>query len=202
VERRRFTGFRILLACSAFAVTLFFTRVHWLPAIANPLVHDEGPARAEIIVVLAGDFSGGRILKAAELIRQGYAPVALISGPDGLFGGYESDYAITFAVKQGARPEWFIGLPNAARSTRDEAKLIIPQLRRRGVKSILLVTSDFHTGRAGRVFRKAAEGTGIQVRVTAAPDRFFRPSSWWRNRQSQKTVLLEWCKTITSVFGI
>jgi uncharacterized SAM-binding protein YcdF (DUF218 family) len=202
VERRRFTGFRIFLACAAFAVILFFTRASWLPAIAAPLIHDEGPAHADMIVVLGGDFTGGRIMRAAELIRQGYAPVALVSGPDGYYGGYESDLEIAYAVKRGARHEWFIPFHSSARSTRDEAQNIVPALRSRGVKSILLVTSDFHTGRAGRVFRKAAQGTGISVRTTAASDRFFRASSWWRSREAEKTVLLEWLKIITSAFGI
>jgi hypothetical protein len=40
------------------------------------------------------------------------------------------------------------------------------------------------------------------MRVVAAPDEFFRPDSWWRSRQAQKTVFAEWCKTIASAFGI
>jgi uncharacterized SAM-binding protein YcdF (DUF218 family) len=202
VGRRRFTGFRIFLVCAALAAILFFTRVYWLPAIAAPLVHDEGPGHADMIVVLGGDATGRRIMRAVDLIRQGYAPVALVSGTDGYYGGYESDLEIAYALKQGARPEWFIPFHCAVQSTKAEAQATVPELRRRGVKSILLVTSDYHTGRAGRVFRKAAQGAGISVRTTAAPDRFFRTSSWWRNREAEKIVLLEWCKTIASAFGV
>ncbi len=38
------------------------------------LVYSEPPQSADIILVLAGDFYGSRVLKAAELAKQGYAP--------------------------------------------------------------------------------------------------------------------------------
>jgi len=36
----------------------------------------------------------------------------------------------------------------------------------------------------------------------AAPDKFFKPDSWWRTRESQKTFLFEWLKTIAGPLGI
>ena len=45
------------------------------------LVHTETPSHADVIVVLAGDPSGHRILRAAELVKQGYASKVLVSGP-------------------------------------------------------------------------------------------------------------------------
>ena len=40
------------------------------------------------------------------------------------------------------------------------------------------------------------------MRVVAAPDEYFRADSWWRNRQGQKIVFLEWTKTVTSLAGL
>jgi len=188
----------ILLAAGVLARSL------WLPALGYALVHDDGPAKADLVVVLGGDYYGRRILKGAELVRQGYAPAALVSGPAGFYGAYECDLAIPFAVRHGYPPEYFIPFPNQALSTREEASLALPELRRRKVRSFLLVTSDYHTARAARLFRAAlrAAGGGPVMRVVAAPDEFFRPDSWWRSRQAQKTVFAEWCKTIASAFGI
>jgi uncharacterized SAM-binding protein YcdF (DUF218 family) len=176
----------------------------WLPGLGYALVHDDGPAKADIAVVLAGDYLGHRIEKAAELIREGYVPAALISGPPGFYGLHESDYAIAYAVRQGFPAQWFIALPHAALSTRDEAPVILAELRRHNVRSFLLVTSNFHTARARRVFLAAehAMGGGPAMRTVAVPDKYFHPDSWWRNREGQKTVFFEWSKTVASTLGL
>src|ERR1700722_2124884 len=100
----------------------------WMAALGRLLVRDDGPAHADMAVVLAGDFSGNRILRAAELVRQGYVPKVLVSGPHTLYGNYECDAAIQFAVEHGSREAWFIRDPNEALSTRDEADDILPDL--------------------------------------------------------------------------
>lgn len=182
----------LLLALAAF-YPLFFRACGRYLECGGP------PRRAEAIVVLAGDFYGHRILKACELVREGYAPVALVSGPSGNYGHYESDLAIPFAVDHGCRPEWLAPVPNNCRSTRDESALFANELRRRGVKSYLLVTSNYHTRRAGRLFRRAAPD--LSVAVVAAPDENFDPDRWWHSREARKTFALEWLKTVAGWWG-
>lgn len=126
--------------------------------------------------------------------------MALVSGPSRAYGYHESELAISFAVKKGCSPEWFVGFPSEALSTRDEAALLIPELRRRGVKRYLLVTSDFHTRRAGGLFRAA--GRDLEMHVVAAPDVDFSAERWWRSRQGRKVFAFEWLKTVTEWFGI
>jgi hypothetical protein len=127
----------------------------------------------------------------------------LVSGPAGAYGLHECDLAIPFAVRQGFPAEWFVAFPNQAHSTREEAAGILKELQRRNVKSFLLVTSDYHSARARRIFLAAerASGIGPQIRTVASPDEFFAPDSWWRNREGQKVAFLEWSKTIATVFG-
>jgi len=195
---------RLLFACLVLVAAAVLTRSLWLSALGYALVHDDGPAKADIAVVLAGDYTGGRIQEAAELIRQGYVPAALISGPPGFYGVYESDYAIAYAVRQGYPAQWFIAFPHSALNTRDEAPFVLSELRRRNVRSFLLITDNFHSARARRVFLAAerAMGGGPAMRVVTAPDQYFHPDSWWRNREGQKTVFFEWCKTIASALGV
>jgi uncharacterized SAM-binding protein YcdF (DUF218 family) len=69
-----------------------------------------------------------------------------------------------------------------------------------GVHRYLLVTSDYHTGRAGRIFR--ARSAGLEVHVVAAPDEYFDPDAWWRNREARKTFLIEWQKTLATFVGM
>lgn len=184
----------VLLAILVAAHSWWLARLGWL------LVHNDGPAHADIAVVLAGDFYGNRILRAAELVKQGYVPQVLVSGPYGIYGFYECDLAIQFAVKHGYPESWFIRAPNTALSTREEAAVILPDLRRRGVHRFLLVTSNYHTARAARIYRPALRD--LDMRVVAAPDLYFTPDGWWHNRQGQKVFLIEWLKTVANGLGM
>lgn len=160
----------------------------------------EPPARADLVVVLAGDFAGSRILTAADLVRRGFAPQVLVSGTSGEYGLHETDLAIPFAVRHGYPESYFVALPNDAHSTHDEAADILTALKQRHVERIDLVTSDYHTRRAGNIYR--AQAPGLEIHVVAAPDINFTPDGWWKNREGRKTFVLEWLKTIATWFGM
>jgi uncharacterized SAM-binding protein YcdF (DUF218 family) len=175
----------------------------WLNALGEALVRADGPAKADMAVVLAGDQWCERILKGGELVRQGYVPAVLVSGPP-VYGVPESDLTIGFAVRHGDPPQWFLPFPNDALSTRAEAAAILSELRRRNVHRFLLVTSDYHTGRAGRIYRSLIRktGGGLEMRVVSAPDKYFSPTGWWKNREGQKVCFIEWTKTLANAAGL
>lgn len=175
----------------------------WLRAIGAALIRDDGPAKADAAVVLAGDQWGNRILKGAELVRDGYVPVVFVSGPP-YYAEHESEAAIRMAVAHGYPREWFISAPNDALSTREEARAMLEELRRRGVRRFLLVTSDYHTARAARIYRDAERSMGgePEFRVVAAPDKHFHKEGWWRTREGLKTVFFECSKTLATAAGM
>lgn len=182
----------LILAAVVVLLILFHTAV--LSALGNFLVKTDPPQKVDLIVVLAGDGFGRRILRAGELIQQGYAPQALVSGPDGNYGRYECDLAIPFAVKAGDPESYFLHFEHHGRSTAEESKAVAKRLREMGVKRVMLVTSNYHTRRAGKVFRRAAPD--LDVVVESAPDQYFQPDSWWKDREASKIFLLEWTKTV------
>jgi uncharacterized SAM-binding protein YcdF (DUF218 family) len=186
---------RIFLSLAAVALLLVLFHAPVLAALGNFLVKAGPPQKADIIVVLAGDGFGHRILKAAELIKEGYAPRALISGPNGNYGNYECDLAIPFAVKAGYPESYFLHFENRARSTQEEARVVAEKLHELGVKRAIVVTSNFHTRRAGMIYRRAAPD--IEFFVVSAPDEFFKPDSWWRDREARKIFLYEWMKIVS-----
>lgn len=192
--------FNYLLLALVAAALAYVSRGVWLPAPARFLVCAQAPEHAEVAVVLAGDFYGHRILSGAGLVRDGYVKKVLVSGPSGVYGHYESELAIDFAVRQGYRAEDFIPIPNLARSTREEARVVLAELRRMGVHRFLVVTSNFHTRRAGAIYRSLARD--VSFRVVAAPDEYFRPQEWWKSRQGRKIFLVEWMKTIAEWIGL
>jgi uncharacterized SAM-binding protein YcdF (DUF218 family) len=179
---------------------LVLTRSLWLAALGGYLVQAGPPVPADYVVVLAGDFTGNRILKAGELVREGFARQALVSGPSEMYGVHESDLAIQFAVQRGFPESYFVAVPNDAKSTVAEAGVMLAELRHRGAQRVDVVTSTFHTRRAGRIYRSQAGG--LDIRMVAAPDRYFQPDAWWKSREGQKVFLYEWMKTVGSWFGL
>ncbi len=164
------------------------------------LVEDDGAAKADAIVVLGGDGFGTRILRAGELAKSGYAPRVLVSGPANLLGN-DADATIVYAGRKGYPASLFeaVPLPADVSSTRAEVRYVGRMLREQGVTSIDLVTSNYHTRRAAWLWRK--ENPGIRVNAVPAPDPYFSPEAWFKNREGQKTFLLEWAKTVASRLG-
>ena len=192
--------FRKWVITGALLAALLLTHSFWLAALGRRLVLAEQPVPADIAVVLAGDYLGLRVLKGAELVRQQYTSKVLVSGPVGMYGFNEAELAIPFAVRSGYPASWFVAAQNESRSTREEALALAPELRRRGVRTCLLVTSDYHTRRAARTFRSAVPG--IEFHAIAASYPFFNADTWWRSREGRKTVLLEWLKTVAEWLGM
>jgi uncharacterized SAM-binding protein YcdF (DUF218 family) len=164
------------------------------------LIHADAPQKADVAVVLAGDGWGHRILTGAQLDRDGYVSKVLVSGPDGVYGNHECETAIPFAVKKGYPESYFVHVEHSATSTRSEAEAILPVIRKAGYKRIAVVTSNYHTRRAGRIFRSMAPD--LTIFVIAAPDEKFTPNGWWHDRDAQKVFVNEWAKTVANWLGI
>ena len=77
---------------------------------------------------------------------------------------------------------------------------MLEEVRKRGFKKLLVVTSNYHTARAGRIWRRRA--AGIEVHVVAAPDHDVVPERWWQSREARKKLLFEWMKTVTGPLGV
>ena len=191
---------RFFIAAVLLILLLLVTHTLWMSALARYLVDADAPAPADVVVVLAGDLTGKRLLTGAELVKRGLATKVLVSGPVGLFGAYESDYAIAYAVRRGYPESYFIPVTSKAKSTEQEAGAIISQLRKLGAHRVEIVTTNFHTRRAREVYRKMAPD--LELHVIAATDDTFRPEDWWHDRENRKTFLIEWMKTVAHWLGM
>lgn len=189
-----------LIVVTAVVAVLALAHSVWMGWMGAWLVQADEPFHADIIAVLSGDPNGQRILKAAELVRQGFAPKVLVSGAPGFYDLHECDLAIPFAVRRGCPREWFIPFPHEGHSTEEEARAIVPELERRSVYRLIVVTSDYHSRRARRIFRAAAPR--IEMRMVTVPDEYFKPGGWWRTREGRKTFFLEWTKTFAGLVGL
>ncbi|HUI76782.1 MAG TPA: YdcF family protein [Bryobacteraceae bacterium] len=195
---------RFVIVMVLLIVLAILTRTWWLPAFGWALVRDDGPMKADIAVVLGGDPWGLRISKAGDLVRQGYVPVVLVSGPPGYYDEHECEPEIAWAVRHGYPQAWFIPYPDEARSTVDEAHVLLPELERRKVHRALFVTSNYHSRRAAYIIRAVEREmrVSIDVRMITSPDKEFHPATWWQSRQGQKITFNEWAKAVAAAIGL
>ena len=165
-----------------------------LGAKAGAFLLVDAPLPSDVILVLAGE-TDRRPERALQLLAQGYGKRVVLDAPTNV-KIYEST-EIQLAQK------YIQDLPQAASvsicpidglSTRDESKDAEKCLAREGGKSVLIVTSDFHTQRALSVFRR--EVPGQKCSVAAARDGAQFGVKWWTRRQWAKTVLDEWLRLI------
>jgi uncharacterized SAM-binding protein YcdF (DUF218 family) len=120
--------------------------------------HDDRPARADAVVVLAG--SKYRLPVGIRLVREGYAPLLVVSrGHTG---------ALERRVCSGRTGLRVLCLDARPSSTRGEARAIGRLARSRGWRRIDVVTSQFHVFRARMLIRRCYHGGLRMVRAKQA----------------------------------
>jgi uncharacterized SAM-binding protein YcdF (DUF218 family) len=174
---------------------------------ANALVVSADLPAADAIVVLSGSSTYvERTRKAAELYRQGRAPLVILTD-DQTRGGWSSalqtnPYFVERAheelTKQGVPPDRIRVAPGVAASTHDEALILRDYAASHGLRSVLIVTSAYHSRRALRTLRQAFNGTETTVGIAPAPTGAQTPSplSWWLHVEGWRSVAGEYVKLV------
>ena len=146
---------------------------------------------ADVIIVIGDDdLSGSRAFHAAGLFRAGWAPQIVASGrrlrPQvGLAELIARDLE-SFGVPSTA----VVRFDHDAANTREEALALRRLVAEKQWRSVLLVTSSYHTRRARYIFRKLLPPE-VSLAVIPAHDPAFDPNHWWQNRSGLKIFLLE-----------
>jgi hypothetical protein len=165
-----------------------------LAARAGNFLLVDAPRQSDVILVLAGE-TDRRPGRALELLAQGYGRRVVIDVPAGA-KVYE------FSQVELAR-KYIQDLPQAASvsicpieglSTKDESKDAEKCLEPEVAKSVLIVTSDYHTRRALEIFRR--ELPGRDYSAAAVRDDSYFGTRWWQHRQWAKTFVDEWLRLI------
>ena len=190
---------RLLAVLGALALGSWFFREQLLNAAFDYLVSADPPSKADLAVVMGGDGRGLRLLTAAQLVRDGFVPAVLVSGPGGTYDLHECDLAIPFGVAHGYPESYFRHFHGDYTNTADEAAALIAELRKEKVRKVLIVTSGYHTRRSSRYFIHL---DGIEAHMIASPDYYANHGNWWKDREGRKTIFMEWSKTIATWFGI
>ncbi|MFN2511746.1 MAG: YdcF family protein [Pyrinomonadaceae bacterium] len=162
-------------------------------------------ARADAIVVLSGSAAyGERTQKAAALYREGYAPRIILTDDHQQGGWSNTEGRNPFFVERARReleragvpPEKIESLPQMVVSTHDESRLLRDYARSRGLNSLLVVTSAYHSRRAMWTMRRVFEGDDVRLGFAAvAPGGQTPPAStWWLHSRGWQAVAGEYVK--------
>ncbi|HYY97737.1 MAG TPA: YdcF family protein [Pyrinomonadaceae bacterium] len=187
----------------AAALLLAWPPLAW--AAAGWLVVESRPETSDALVVLGGSSTyGERTEYAARLFKEGFAPRVLLTD-DGLRGGWsQAEQRNPFFVERAAAALEAAGVSRESvetleprtSSTYEEAMLLREQASARGLSSLLVVTSGYHSRRARWTFERVFRGSGVRLSFAAVePGRQTPPPAvWWLSPRGWRLVALEYLK--------
>lgn len=156
------------------------------------------PERSDVIVVLAGDHDDRRYWRAISLLREGYGRRMIVdASTDRIYGRTYAEHAADFIAASAGQNKSQISICAITNdSTVQEAadvRSCLTELQPTP-RSVLLVTSDFHTRRALSILSTRLSQYHWSVAAVNDPAVFGRP--WWHNREWAKTFAYEWEKLL------
>ena len=176
------------------------------PFLAERLIVEKPLEHADAILVLAGSsVYRERTDQAAALYKQGIAPKIILTD-DGEKGGWSRteqrnppfvELAQKNLIADGVPAEAIeIIKPNGS-GTIYEAQIFRETARQMNWKSVLLVTSAYHTRRTLWTFQEELANEAVEIGITAAP--FGRstppPNFWWLSPHGWNWVAGEYVKS-------
>lgn len=176
-------------------------------SLAQGLIVRSEPSRADAIIVLSGStYYRERVRWAAQLFRQGRAPLLVITNDNEVGGWSSSEQRNPFFFERevsdlraaGVPSDNIIVLPEPVTNTYEEAQVIRQFAQSRGVRALLIVTSAYHSRRALWTMRRVFEGTETEIGIEPVPpgEDSPLPATWWLHRRGWKAVAAEALKLI------
>ena len=192
-------------------IGLLIFLIAWIflaPFPAKNLIVEKPLEKADAILVLAGAHTYiERTQKAAELFRKGAAPRIYLTD-DGEFAGWSRDeqrnppfveLARAALIADGVAAENIEILKPTVTGTIDEARILSERARAANLKSILLVTSAYHTRRALATFQKifTENKQTVELGIASPPPGINTPppSRWWLSPFGWQIVVGEYVKS-------
>jgi uncharacterized SAM-binding protein YcdF (DUF218 family) len=177
----------------------------WVAAKAL-IVQAELP-RADAVAVLSGSANYlERTHLAAELFAAGRAPKIILTN-DNQQAGWSSaeqrnplyvELETAELVRAGVPPEKIEKVMQTVSSTHDEAVTLREYAKAEGLRSIIFVTSPYHSRRALWTLRHVFQGSGIEIGLYTPQtgEQSPQPFTWWLRPSGWQMVALEYPKLI------
>jgi uncharacterized SAM-binding protein YcdF (DUF218 family) len=164
--------------------------------------------RVDAAIVLQGSIVGqkARIAGAIDLLQKGVADRVLLSVPkEGYWGQSIPPIARSYLERSydsnlAARID-FCETSEDVSSTLKEAQALSSCIRQHHWQSVVIVTSNYHTRRAGILWRRTTRNEpNIHLWIEGVTDPEFQ-QPWWRHRQSAKIWVMESAKLAWAMLG-
>ena len=192
----------ILLFLVIVCAGLYLARRPILRFMGETLIVEDELSKADVIMVLSDDnFYADRATRAAELFREGKAPVVVASGrrlrPNaGIAELMEHDL-----IERGVPKDKIVRFAHDADSTLEEAEELARLAKVRKWRSAIVVTSNYHTRRARYIFRRVFP-QGMDLRIASARDGDFDSQRWWEKRKSIKELTREFAGMVVALWEL
>ena len=161
----------------------------------------QAPVRSDAAFVLGGD-AGDRVVRAAELNRQGLAGIFVLTGnEDGTdevrpaYLHWRAQVLVGVGVAQGS-----IVLDATSSNSEEEAAFGLRLARERGWKRVMVVSDPPHMRRLSLLWGRAFAGSGIDFVLVASRPRWWDARRWWASRKSAQFVVQEYIKLVYTLF--
>jgi uncharacterized SAM-binding protein YcdF (DUF218 family) len=197
------TGY--ILAIVTIALILFPGCDAILSGIGRSLIVDSDPVPSQAAVVLNTDMEYySRLMEAAEHYRAGTVKTIILNGnrkssalkqieADGFVPvcAWYADYLRILSL-YGVNPDDVLCISaEDVYDTVTEAEFVGPVILARGINNILLITSRFHTRRAGHIWNGLFQDK-LRIQIVGARTDPFDPEGWWRSGRQIRWVLAEY----------
>lgn len=197
-------SFKIALVFLALFIGWFFLA----PFLAERLIVEKPLERADAILILGGSATfKERTQKAAELYQKGISGRILLTDDGGQAGWSRAEQrnpkfvelAQKSLIEQGVSPTAIEILEPTVAGTIDEARAFAEKAKTENLKSVVLVTSAYHTRRALWTFTRvsAAENSAAEIGIESARAGIQTPlpSRWWLSGAGWNLVAGEYVKS-------
>jgi uncharacterized SAM-binding protein YcdF (DUF218 family) len=202
--RAKNVGARRLLLIAVGALSLW-AALAWVAARAL-IVHAE-LERADAIVVLSGSkVYVERARRAAQLFHEGRAARIILTNDKQQSGWSVERQSNPLFMERAAAELKAAGVPEASiellpqevTSTHEEAMLLREYALSHSLRSVLVVTSAYHSRRALWTWRKVFAGDGVQIGLDAVAPGYQTPgpATWWLHPGGWSLVAGEYVKLI------
>ena len=179
------------------AIILFVFKTQVFEEIGSFLVFQDELEPSDAIVVLTGSNSGNRIEEAIRVFDKGMGKVLVFSGYS-YYPGMDSHRGMKqYAIKLGVPDDKIVAQKATGEiSTWGEALANIKLLESLKAKSLILVTSSFHTRRSHWVYERAIKSLKMDITLLMQPayDPTVPYPRWWETRSGIIKVFLEYIK--------
>ncbi len=200
---RRITVYKVVFTFLVFAILWIIVS----PFIAKNLIIEKPLKNADAILVLSGSSSYvERTHHAAASFKKGIGDRVYLTN-DGEFAGwsrYEErnppfvQLAKKELIAQGVPEERIEILSPNVTGTIYEARILKAKAARENLKSILLVTSPYHTKRAHWTFVRVIADKNVKIGIISPStgEQTPPPGSWWLSLRGWRVVAAEYVKFI------